>query len=156
MAASICGRLGFSLLPTATAGILSRTLAGVLLVLGGGLVALGSRQEWLALNVPHGGTATLDVLGSRFGSGMLVFAALIVVLGIARIARGYAEDRTLHRIATTAALAAIAMALARVRLFLVDHNLSLGAAGSYSHLDVKRGIYMLVGGTVVTALSRFA
>ena len=69
MAASICGRLGFSLLPTATAGILSRTLAGVLLVLGGGLVALGSRQEWLALNVPHGGTATLDVLGSRFGSG---------------------------------------------------------------------------------------
>jgi hypothetical protein len=131
-------------------------LAGVLLVLGGGLVAFGSRQDWLALNVPQGGTATLDVVGSRFGTGMLVFAAVIVALGVARIARGYAEDRSLHRVATIAALAAIAMALARTGLFLVDHNLSLGAAGSYSHLDVKSGIYMLAGGAVVTAVSRFA
>lgn len=131
-------------------------LAGVLLVLGGGLVALGSRQDWLALNLPHGDTATLDVIGSRFGNGMLVFAAVIIVLGIARVARGYAEDRALHRIAMVAALAAIAMALARTGLFLVDHSLSITAASSYTHLTIERGIYLLAAGTVVTAVSRFA
>ena len=131
-------------------------LAGALLVLGGGLVALGSRQDWLGLNLPHGGTASLDVLGSRFGNVMLVFAAVIIVLGIARIARGYAEDQALHRIATIAALAAVATALARAGLFLVDHNLSIGSPASYNRLDVKSGIYLLAGGAVLTACARLA
>ncbi len=87
---------------------------------------------------------------------MLAFAALIVVLGIARIARGYAEDKSLHRIASVASFAAIAAALARAGLFLVDHNLSIGSTASYGHLDLELGVLMLLGGVAATLLSRLA
>ena len=131
-------------------------LAGFLLVLGGGLIALGARRDWLIAHLANNETATLNVWGSRFGNAVLVFAALIVVLGIARIARGYAKDMSLHRFASVASFAAIAVALARTGLFLVDHNLSIGSASSYSHLDIKLGIYLLFAGVAMTISSRLA
>jgi hypothetical protein len=136
--------------------ILTRVIAGFLLVLGGGLVALGSHRDWLSVHLPGDGIAVLNVVGSRFGTAMLVFAALIVALGIARIARGYAEDRSLHLIASLGALAVVVLALVRICIFLVDHNLSLGSLSSYGRLDLKSGGYLLCLGVVVTVSSRLA
>lgn len=129
-------------------------LAGVLLVLGGGLIAFGSRQDWLVANLPNG-KATLDVVNSSFGHALLFFAAVIAALGIARIARHYAQDRGLHRIASIVSLIAIATALVRFELFLSDKSLSLGV-GSYDHLEPRQGSYLLLGGVLVTICSRFA
>lgn len=131
-------------------------LAGFLLVLGGGLIAFGSRQDWLIAHLANNETATLNVAGSRFGNAMLVFAALIIVLGIARIVRGYAEDKSLHRVASVASFAAIATALARTGLFLADHNLSIVSTSSYRHLDLKLGVFMLLGGVATTLVSKLA
>jgi hypothetical protein len=133
-----------------------RVLAGFLLVLGGGLIALGSRQDWLIAHLANNETATLNVAGSRFGNAMLVFAALIIVLGIARVVRGYAEDNSLHRIASIASFAAIATALARTGLFLTDHNLSIASTASYGHLDLELGVFMLLGGVAATLISKLA
>jgi hypothetical protein len=131
-------------------------LAGFLLVLGGGLIAFGSRQDWLIAHLANNETATLNVAGSRFGNAMLVFAALIIVLGIARIVRGYAEDKSLHRIASVASFAAIATALARTGLFLADHNLSIVSMASYGHLDLKLGVFVLLSGVAATLISKLA
>lgn len=131
-------------------------LAGFLLVLGGGLIAFGSRQDWLIAHLANNGTATLNVAGSRFGNTMLVFAALIIVLGIARIVRGYAEDKSLHRVASLASFAAIATALARTGLFLTDHNLSIVSTASYGHLDLKLGVFVLLSGIAATLVSKLA
>jgi hypothetical protein len=137
-------------------GILLRVLAGVLLVVSGGLIAFSSRQDWLVAHLGNNESATLNVAGSRFGTALLIFAMIIVGLGIARIARGYAKDNALHRIASVASLAAIALALARAELFLVDHNLSATSTASYKHLDLKLGVLTLLGGVIVTFLSRLA
>jgi hypothetical protein len=131
-------------------------LAGFLLILGGGLIALGSRQDWLVAQLANNESATLNVAGSRFGNAMLVFAALIVVLGIARIVRGYARDDSLHRVASVTSLAAIATALARTGLFLTDHNLSIVSPASYGHLDLEQGVFMLLGGVAATLISKLA
>ena len=120
------------------------------------MIALGSRQDWLIAHLANNETATLNVAGSRFGNAMLVFAALIVVLGIARIARGYAKDESLHRIASVASFAAIVVALARTGLFLVDHHLSIISTASYGHLDLKLGVLMLLGGVSATLVSKLA
>lgn len=131
-------------------------LAGFLLVLGGGLIALGSRQDWLTVQLANNESATLNVAGSRFGNAMLVFAALIIALGIARIVRGFAKDASLHGIASLASFAAIATALARTGLFLTDHNLSISSPSTYSHLGLALGVYMLAGGVISTLLAKLA
>lgn len=129
-------------------------LAGFMLIVGGGLVALGSHQDWLTASLPQNASATLNVVGTRYGTAMLVLAMLIAALGVARIARGYAEDRALHRVATVALLAAIALAFARTGLFMADHNLAIGSPGSYGHLDLRRGVYLMLLGAVTTISSR--
>jgi hypothetical protein len=139
-----------------SSGILSRVLAGFLLVLGGGLIALGSRQDLLTAHLAGGESATLNVAGTRFGTALLVFAALIAALGVARIVRGYAKDAPLHQIAAVASLAAIATVLARAGLFLIDHNLSIGSPSSYGHLGLALGVYALAGGVVLTLISKLS
>jgi hypothetical protein len=131
-------------------------LAGFLLLLGGGLVAFGSRQDWFTAHLANNESATLNVAGSRFGNAMLFFAALIIALGIARIIRGYAKDETLHGIASLAAFASIATFIARTGLFLTDHNLALTSPSSYGHLGLGLGIYILAGGVIATLVSKLA
>jgi hypothetical protein len=131
-------------------------LAGFLLVLGGGLIALGSRQDWFTVQLAGNESATLNIAGSRFGNAMLVFAALILVLGVARMVRGYAQDVSLHGIASLAAFATIATVLARTGLFLNDQNLSITSPSSYGNLGLQLGIYVLAGGVISTLLSRLA
>ncbi|MGC9974424.1 MAG: hypothetical protein ABSC36_03405, partial [Gaiellaceae bacterium] len=126
------------------------------LVVGGGLIAFSSRQDWLVARLANNESATLNVAGSRFGTALLIFAMFIVALGIARIARGYAKDNALHRIASVASVAAIALAVVRAELFLVDHNLSATSTASYKHLDLKLGVLTLLGGIATTFLSRLA
>jgi hypothetical protein len=137
-------------------GILLSVLAGFLLVVSGGLIAYSSREDWLVAHLANNESATLNLAGSRYGTALLAFGMIIVALGIARIARGYAKDNALHRIASVASLAAIALALARAELFLVDHNLSATSTASYKHLDLKLGVLTLLGGVAVTFLSRLA
>jgi hypothetical protein len=131
-------------------------LAGLLLVVGGGLIAVGAREDWLLVHVPRGGTMALNEAGSRFGNALLVFAALIVILGLVRIGRGFAEDRMLHRIAFYVSVAAIAAILVRSAIFLSDHDLSIGDLDSYQHVDLRLGVYLLAAGVVVTLVSRWA
>jgi hypothetical protein len=131
-------------------------LAGFLLVLGGGLIALGSQRDWLTAHLAGNKSATLNVAGSRFSIAMLVFAALIIVLGFVRISRGYAKDVSLHKIASLASLAAVAAALARSGLFLADNNLAVSSPSSYGHLSLELGVYALAGGVISTLLSRLA
>jgi len=131
-------------------------LAGFLLLLGGGLIALGSRQDLLTAHLAGNESATLNVAGARFGAALLVFAALIVTLGVARMVRGYAKDTSLHQIASLASLAAVATVLARSGLFLADHNLSITSPSSYGHLGLALGVYMLAGGVASTLLSKLA
>jgi hypothetical protein len=131
-------------------------LAGFLLLLGGGLVALGSRQDWLTVHLASNESATLNVASSRFGNAILAFGMLIMALGIARFVRGYAKDESLHKIALVAALGAVAIVLARTGLFLTDHNLSVGSPSSYGHLGLALGIYVLALGVVSTFLAKLA
>lgn len=146
-------------------------LAGFLLILGGGLIALSSQQDWLTvhlagnqssgLNAPGSRfagskSATLNVAGSRFGIAMLVFAAAILVLGFVRISRGYAKDQSLHQIATWTSIAAIAAALARIGLFISDHNLAITSTSSYGHLSLELGVFVLIAGVLSTLVSRLA
>jgi len=135
-------------------GILPHVLAGFVLVLGGGLIAYSSRQDWLVANLPPG-KATLHMTGSHLGHALLFLGAVIIALGIARILRGYAEDRGLHRLATIVSLVAIVTALVRFELFLSDQTLSLGF-GSYGRLDLRSGSYLFLSGVVLTFCSRFA
>ena len=100
-------------------------LAGFLLALGGALIALGSRQDWLTANLANNESATLNVAGTRFGTAMLIFAALLIALGVARVARGYAKDTSLHGYASLILFATVATALTRTGLLLSDHHLSL-------------------------------
>ena len=137
-------------------GILLRVLAGFVLVLGGGLIALGSRQDLLTAHLAGNESATLNIAGARFGTAMLVFAALIVVLGVARIVRGYAKDPSVHQIASLASFAAVATILARTGLFLTDHNLSIGSPSSYGHLGLALGVFLVAGGVVLTFFSKLA
>jgi len=131
-------------------------LAGFLLVLGGGLIALGSQRDWLTAHLAGNESATLNVASSRFSLLILVFAGLIIVLGFVRVSRGFAKDASLHQIASLAALAAVAAALVRIGLFLADHNLAISSASSYGHLSLELGIYLMAGGVVTTLLSRLA
>ncbi|GEM_PF-1007736 len=146
-------------------------LPGFLLILGGGLIALGSQQDWLTAHLAGNQSAglnaagsrfagnqsaTLNSAGSRFGIAMLVFAALILVLGFVRISRGYAKDASLHQIASWASFAAIAMALARTGLFMSDHSLAITSTSSYGHLSLELGVYLLIAGFISTLVSRLA
>jgi hypothetical protein len=131
-------------------------LAGFLLILGGGLIALGSRQDLLTAHLAGNDNPALNVAGTRFGTALLGFAALIMVLGVARIVRGFAKDALLHQIASFLSVGAIAIVLARGGLFLVDHNLSITSPSSYGHLGLAIGIYALVGGVVLTFVSKLA
>lgn len=142
--------------PIVALGILRLVLAGFLLILGGGLIGLGSQQDWLTANLAKNESATLNVAGSRFGNVLLLFAGLVIVLGFVRISRGYSEDSPLHQIASLASLAALVTALVRTWLFLVDHHLSVISTSSYGHLDLKLGVLMLLGGAATTFVSRFA
>ena len=131
-------------------------LAGFLLVLGGGLIALGSQRDWLTAHLAGNESATLNVTNSRFSILILIFAGLIIVLGFVRISRGYAKDASLHQVASLAALAAVAAALVRIGFFLADHNFAISSASSYRHLSLELGIYLMAGGVVTTLLSRKA
>ncbi|MGA9761778.1 MAG: hypothetical protein WBQ14_05085 [Gaiellaceae bacterium] len=131
-------------------------LAGFLLVLGGGLVALGSRQDLLTVHLAGNENSALNVAGSRFGTTLLIFAALIATLGAARIVRGFAKDASLHQIASFISVGVIATVLARGGLFLADHNLSITSPSSYGHLGLATGIYALAGGVVLTFVAKLA
>lgn len=131
-------------------------LAGLLLLLGGGLIALGSRQDLLTAHLAGNESATLNIAGSRFGTALLVFAALIVTLGVVRMVRGYAKDASLHQIASLASFAAIAAVLARTGLFLTDHNLSIVSPSSYGHLGLALGVFAVAGGVALTLVSKLA
>ena len=131
-------------------------LAGFLLILGGGLIALGSQRDWLTAHLAGNESATLNVASSRFSVAMLIFAGLIIVLGFIRVSRGYVKDASLHQIASLASLAAVAAALARTGLFLADHHLAISSASSYGHLSIELGVYMMAGGVATTFLSRLA
>ncbi len=137
-------------------GILLRVLAGFVLVLSGGIIALGSRQDLLTAHLAGNESATLNIAGTRFGTAMLVFAALIAALGVARIVRGYAKDPPLHQMASLVSLAAIATVLSRTGLFLADHNLSIVSPSSYGHLGLALGVFLVAGGVVLTFVSKLA
>ena len=131
-------------------------LAGFLLALGGALVALGSRQDLLTAHLANNESATLNIAGTRFGTAMLVFAALMIALGVARVARGYAKDTSLHGYASLILFATVATALTRMELFLSDHHLSLVSPSSYGHLRLALGVYILAGGIISALLARSA
>jgi len=131
-------------------------LAGFLLVLGGGLIALGSQQDWLTAHPVGSESVTLSISASRFSIVILVFAGLIVVLGFIRVSRGFAQDPPLHQIASLASAAAIVAVLIRTAVFLGDQNLALSSLSSLTHLDPALGIYMLIGGVVTTLAARLA
>jgi hypothetical protein len=131
-------------------------LAGFLLALGGALIALGSRQDWFTAHLANNESATLNVAGTHFGTAMLIFAALIIALGVARVARGYAKDTSLHGFALLILFATVATALVRTGLFLSDHHLSLVSPSSYGHLSLALGVYMLAGGVISAFLARSA
>ena len=131
-------------------------LAGFLLALGGALIALGSRQDWYTAHLANNESATLNIAGTRFGTALLIFAALIIALGVARVARGYAKDTSLHGIASLILFATVATALTRTGLFLSDHHLSLVSPSSYRHLSLALGVYMLAGGVISAFLAKRA
>jgi hypothetical protein len=131
-------------------------LAGFLLVLGGGLIALGSQRDWLTAHLAGNESATLNVTSSRFSVVMLLFAGLIIVLGFVRISRGFTTDVSLHQIAALASVAAVVAALVRTGLFLADHNLAISSTSTYGHLSIGMGAYLMAGGVVMTFLSRLA
>jgi len=95
-------------------------LAGFLLILGGGLIALGSQRDWLTAHLAGNESATLNVASSRFSIAMLILAGLIIVLGFVRVSRGYVTDVSLHQIAALASIAVVAAALIRTGLFFTD------------------------------------
>jgi hypothetical protein len=130
-------------------------VAGLLVVLSGGLVALGVSNEWLVAALPGGGEAPLHVLGTSFGSGLFALAGTLAVLGLWRLDRGYSEDETVHRLASLVALGGVLVALVRVSLFLSDHELALRQTSTYEHLSLQPGFYVLGGGLVLALLSRF-
>lgn len=131
-------------------------LAGFLLVLGGGLIGLGSQRDWLTAHLAGNESATLNVTSSRFSVAMLLLAGLIIVLGFIRVSRGYSKDVSVHQIASLASFAAVAAALVRIGLFLADQNLAISSTSSYGHLSVGLGVYLMAGGVVATLLSRLA
>lgn len=131
-------------------------LAGFLLILGGGLIALGSQQDWLTAHLAGNGSATLNVASSRFNVPMLILAGLIIVLGFIRVSRGFSKDVSLHQIAALASFAAVAAALVRTGVFLADHDLAIGSTSTYGHLSIGTGVYLMAGGVVTTLLSRLA
>ena len=131
-------------------------LAGFLLVLGGGLIALGSQRDWLTAHLAGNDSTTLNVASARFSVVMLLFAGLIIVLGFVRASRGLSRDMSLHQIATLASVAAVVAALIRTGLFLADHNLALSSTSTYGHLSIGMGAYLMAGGVVMTFLSRLA
>lgn len=131
-------------------------LAGFLLVLGGGLIAWGSQQDWLTAHLAGNESATLNITNSRFSIAMLLLAGLIIVLGFVRVSRGYSKDVSVHQIASLASFAAVAAALVRVGLFLADQNLAISSTSSYGRLGIGLGVYLMAGGVVATLLSRLA
>jgi hypothetical protein len=130
--------------------------AGLLLVLGGGLIALGSQRDWLTAHLAGNESATLNVASARFSIVMLIFAGLIIVLGFVRFSRGFSKDVSLHQIAALASAAAVVAALVRTGLFLADHNLALSSTSTYGHLSIGLGVYLMAAGVAATFLSRFA
>lgn len=137
-------------------GILSQVLAGFLLFLGGGLIALGSRQDLLTGRPAGGESVTLNLSASHFGHAILVFSALIIGLGVARIARGFAKDAPLHTTASLISIAAVVAALARAAIFFSNHDLPLTSPSSYGHLGLAAGALLIAGGVVTTFLSKVA
>ncbi len=135
--------------------ILRGVIAGLLLVVGGGLLAVGSRQDWLTLDLAQGGTVTLSVNGTFLGGVLLALAGLIVAIGLFRIERGYSEDETLHRIAAYCSIAVAAIVVARAWIFLDEHNLRVSDSATYGHLSFLTGLYLLAGGAVVTLLAKY-
>lgn len=131
-------------------------LAGFLLVLGGGLIALSSRQDWLTAHLSGSESATLNVANSRFSVAILICAAVIILLGFFRVSRGLSKDVTLHQVAALASFAVVVAAFVRTAVFLDEKNLAVGSLSSWTHLDLARGIYMLAGGVAVTLASRLA
>jgi hypothetical protein len=131
-------------------------LAGFLLVLGGGLIALGSQRDWLTAHLAGNESATLNVASSRFNIVILIFAGLIIVVGFIRVSRGFAKDPPLHQVASLASIATVVAVLIRTAIFLGDQSLSIGSPSSWTHLDPALGIYLLAGGIVVTLASRLA
>ena len=131
-------------------------LAGFLVALGGALIALGSRQDWFTAHLANNESATLNVAGSHFGTALLIFAALIIVLGVARVVRGYAKDTSVHGLAALLSVAAVVTALVRTGLFLTDHHLSVSSPSSWGHLRPAIGVYLLLGGVISTLFSKRA
>jgi hypothetical protein len=130
-------------------------VAGLLLVLSGGLVALGVSNDWLVASLPGGGEATLHLIGTRFGSGLFGFAGALVILGLWRLERGYSDDETVHRLASLVSVAALIVALIRVFLFLGDHELAITQTSTYGRLSVQPGLYFVGAGLVLALLTRF-
>ena len=131
-------------------------LAGFLLIIGGGLIAVGVHQDWVVTAPPTGPDQTLNVMGTLYGSCMLVLAGIIIVIGLFRIARGYDKDDGLHSMASFAALSAVLATIVRTLMFLHDKGLRLGSAATYENLDVHMGLYLLAGGFVVSLLAKMA
>ncbi len=130
-------------------------IAGLLLVVSGGLVALGVSHDWVVAPLPGGSDVTLGVMGSRFGSGLFAFAGMLAVLGLWRLERGYSKDETVQRLASVVAVGALLLALSRLFLFLSDHGFALGSGSTYSQLSLQPGLYFLGGGLVLALLTRF-
>ncbi len=130
-------------------------IAGLLLLVSGGLVALGVSNDWLVATPPGGSGATLHVMGSGFGSGLFAFAGLLAVLGLWRIERGYSKDETVQQLASLVSVAAVLVALSRVYLFLSDHGFAISSGSTYTQLSLQPGLYFLGGGLLLALLARF-
>ncbi|MGZ4359969.1 MAG: hypothetical protein ACXVZW_09325, partial [Gaiellaceae bacterium] len=121
----------------------------------GGLVALGATNDWLDASLPEGGRVTLNVTGSGFGSGLLVFAGVLAILGLWRLSRGYSDDETVQRLASLVAVVGLLVVLVRIELFLSDHGFAVSRTSTYSHVGLQPGLYFLGGGLVLGLLTRF-
>lgn len=130
-------------------------IAGLLLVISGGLLAVGSRQDLLTLDLAQGGTATLSVAGTYVGGALLALAGLIVVLGLLRIGRGFSEDETIQRIAMYGSIAVCAVVIVRAWSFLDEHGVPVSHSATYGHLHLLAGVYMLAGGAALALLSKY-
>jgi hypothetical protein len=112
-------------------------------------------NDWLVAALPGGSEATLRVMGSRFGSGLLAFAGALAVLGLWRLERGYSKDETVHRLASAVAAGGVLVALSRVFLFLSDQGFALGRTATYEQLSLQPGLYFVGAGLVLALLARF-
>jgi hypothetical protein len=131
-------------------------IAGLLLVLSGGMLALGVSNDWLVASLPGGSDATLHLVGTRFGSALFAFAGALAILGLWRLGRGYSNDETVQRLATAVAFGGVLVALIRVFLFLSDHSLALTSRSTYlNDLSLQPGLYFVAGGLMLALLTRF-